>query len=58
MRRKTWCAALAALAILLLCVTGCGSQAEDGRTHITYAIWDKNQQPAMEAIAALHVDGL
>ncbi|MCI6283691.1 sugar ABC transporter substrate-binding protein [Selenomonas sp.] len=52
MRRKTWCAALAALAILLLCVTGCGSQAEDGRTHITYAIWDKNQQPAMEAIAA------
>lgn len=39
--------ALLALA-LLLAATGCG--ASDGKTHLTFQIWDVNQRPGMQAM--------
>ena len=39
----------AALAMtLLLSITGCGSA--DGKTHLTFQIWDVAQRESMEAI--------
>ena len=40
--------ALSLAALMILFAAGCGSETGDGRTRITYAIWDKNQQPAMD----------
>lgn len=49
----------AALALaLLLALAGCG--ASDGKTHLTFQIWDVNQRPGMQAMCdaytALHPD--
>ena len=50
---KKKCRIILALVVsaLMILLAGCGSETGDGRTRITYAIWDKNQQPAMEEIA-------
>ena len=47
---KKKCRIILALVVsaLMILLAGCGSETGDGRTRITYAIWDKNQQPAME----------
>lgn len=43
----------AALALtLLLSLAGCGSS--DGKTHLTFQIWDNNQRPGMEAMCAAY----
>lgn len=39
-----------AIAALAGCASGSGSGGSDGDVTISYAIWDKNQQPAMEKI--------
>ncbi|GAA1840260.1 ABC transporter substrate-binding protein [Agromyces salentinus] len=47
---------LAVSATALVALAGCsgasGSEGADGDATLTYAIWDQNQQPAMEKIAA------
>ena len=35
--------------ILLLSLTGCGKTA-DGKTHLTFQIWDVYQRPGMQAM--------
>ena len=34
--------------VLLLVLAGCG--ASDGKTHLTFQIWDVNQGPGMQAL--------
>ncbi len=52
---RIWRWLLLALLVMtgIICLGGCGqdrSMTEDGRVRLSYAIWDKNQQPAMQAI--------
>ena len=54
MRKKSFLIILMICMVGSLFLAGCGQESGSGsgQTKITYAIWDKNQQPAMEAIAA------
>ena len=42
------------------CLAGCGGKKEeggstkDGKTKISFGIWDENQRPAMESLAAAY----
>ncbi len=53
MRKKIFVFALAVLTLCMMLVAGCGSNSSSSgdNVKISYAIWDKNQKPAMDAIA-------
>lgn len=51
---------LSLVCILVALATGCGKGSADGKTHLTFQIWDVNQRPGMQAMCdaytALHPD--
>lgn len=49
MRRLHHMTVAALLLIMLLSLTGCGTSA-DGKTHLTFQIWDVYQRPGMQAM--------
>ena len=52
MKRFSRMTAAALALVLLLSITGCG--ASDGKTHLTFQIWDVAQRASMEAICAAY----
>ena len=52
MKRFPRMTAAALALVLLLSITGCG--ASDGKTHLTFQIWDVAQRASMEAICAAY----
>lgn len=53
MKKKMYLLLLAVLSLSMVFVAGCGSDTSSAgdKVKISYAIWDKNQKPAMDAIA-------
>ena len=49
MRRLSRMTAVILALLMLLSITGCSSSA-DGKTHLTFQIWDVYQRPGMQAI--------